>query len=246
MENRVEHSGPAAAGATIPERIFSELKEAIVQGRIRSGGKISEPELAKRYGISRGPLREAIGRLEACGLVVRRPNVGARVVELSSGQLLEIYQVREALEGLAARLAAQHMTVEEIVELRALLERHGREIERDRDHAYFQKEGDLDFHYRIVQGSGNGRLVELLCNDLYQLVRLYRYQFGMASKRGPHAFVEHGHIVDAIERRDAEMAELLMRAHIRISRENVERLLRERGADRLSLSASVANGYLEI
>lgn len=210
---------------TISERVFSLLREAIVEGDIPAGGKISEPELAKAYGISRGPLREAIGRLEACGLVVRRANVGARVVTLSSRQLLEIFHVREALEGMAARLAAQHMSDAEIADLRGLLDGHARQIEQDRDHAYFQREGDLDFHYRIVQGSHNTRMIDLLCNDLYHLVRLYRYQFGMPSKRGPRAFVEHEHIVDAIERRDVEMAELMMRAHVRASRENVERLL---------------------
>ena len=216
---------PEAESTTIPDRIFSVIKEAIVEGDIPAGSKISEPELARAYGISRGPLREAIGRLEACGLVVRRPNVGARVVTLSSSQLIEIFHVREALEGMAARLAAQHMSDEEIADLRRLLGQHGEQIERDTEHAYFQREGDLDFHYRIVQGSHNTRMINLLCNDLYHLVRLYRYQFGMSSKRGPRAFVEHEHIVDAIERRDAEMAELMMRAHIRASRENVERLL---------------------
>ena len=216
---------PEAENTTIPDRIFSLIKEAIVEGDIPAGSKISEPELARAYGISRGPLREAIGRLEACGLVVRRPNVGARVVTLSSSQLIEIFHIREALEGMAARLAAQHMSDEEIADLRRLLGQHGEQIERDSEHAYFQREGDLDFHYRIVQGSHNAHMFELLCNDLYHLVRLYRYQFGMSSKRGQRAFVEHGHIVDAIERRDPEMAELMMRAHIRASRENVERLL---------------------
>jgi len=226
MNPLVGAAGRDASG-TIPERIFSILREAIVEGDIPAGSKISEPELARAYGISRGPLREAIGRLEACGLVVRRANVGARVVTLSSKQLLEIFHVREALEGMAARLAAQNMSDEEIADLRHLLEQHGEQIERDVDHAYFQREGDLDFHYRIVQGSHNTRMIELLCNDLYHLVRLYRYQFGMASKRGPRAFVEHEHIVDAIERRDPEMAELMMRAHVRASRENVERLLKQ-------------------
>jgi DNA-binding GntR family transcriptional regulator len=220
-------SGAVAGNGTIPDRVFSRLCEAIVEGQIPAGSKISEPELARAHGISRGPLREAIGRLEACGLVVRRPNVGARVVTLSSSQLLEIFHVREALEGMAARLAAQNMTDEEVAELRALLQQHARQIEQNADHAYFQREGDLDFHYRIVQGSHNSRMIDLLCNDLYHLVRLYRYQFGMSSKRAPRAFVEHEHIVDAIERHDPEMAELMMRAHVRASRENVERVLRE-------------------
>ncbi len=213
---------------TIPERIFGRLRDAIVEGQLAPGSKISEPELARTYGISRGPLREAIGRLEACGLVVRRANVGARVVTLSSAQLLEIFHIREALEGMAARLAALNMGDAEVSELRRLLDQHGEQIEQDSEHAYFQRDGDLDFHYRIVQGSHNERMIELLCNDLYHLVRLYRYQFGMASKRGPRAFAEHVHIVDAIERRDSEMAELMMRAHIRASRENVERLLADK------------------
>ena len=219
---------PGTENSTIPDRVFSLIKEAIVEGDIAAGSKISEPELARTYGISRGPLREAIGRLEACGLVVRRANVGARVVTLSSNQLIEIFHIREALEGMAARLAAQNMGEEEIAKLRELLDQHGEQIERDAEHAYFQREGDLDFHYRIVQGSHNAHMIELLCNDLYHLVRLYRYQFGMSSKRGQRAFVEHGHIVDAIERRDPEMAELMMRAHIRASRENVERLLKKK------------------
>jgi DNA-binding GntR family transcriptional regulator len=126
---------------------------------------------------------------------------------------------------MAARLAAGRMHIDDIGELRSLLGRHGAQIEQDAGRAYFQREGDLDFHYRIVLGSGNSRLVDLLCNDLYHLMRLYRYQFGMPSRRGARAFVEHGHIVDAIERRDGELAELLMRHHIRASRENVERML---------------------
>jgi DNA-binding GntR family transcriptional regulator len=210
---------------TIADRVFDRIRLAIESGAMLTGSKISEPELARAYGISRGPLREAIARLESCGLVVRRAHVGARVVSLSSAQLLEIFQVREALEGMAARLAAERITEPEIVELRTLLGQHGAQIARDDGQAYFQKQGDLDFHYRIVQASGNGRLIDLLCDDLYYLMRVYRYQFGMQSRRAPRAYVEHEHIVAAIERRDGELAELLMRHHIRASRENVERML---------------------
>ena len=218
---------PQAPTGTVADRVFRALRQDIVEGRIAPGSKISEPELSRAQGVSRGALREALGRLESCGLVERRANLGARVVALSSGQLLEIYLVREALEGMAARLAATRMTGAQVAELRRLLEQHRTQIAQDPQNAYFQQEGDLDFHYRIVQGSGNARLVRLLCNDLYQLVRAYRYQFGMASRRGPRAFAEHEFIVDAIERGDGELAELLMRHHIRASRENVERLLAE-------------------
>lgn len=227
MMVEVPATGP---GVTLSERVFEQLRGAIERGDVAAGAKISEPELARRFGVSRGPLREAIGRLEACGLVERRANVGARVVHLTSEGLLEIFQVREALESMAARLAAEHMTDEQIARLRALLDQHGRQIAQDSGHAYFQKVGDLDFHYRIVQGSGNSQLTKLLCNDLYHLMRVYRYQFGMQSQRAPQAFAEHRLIVDAIEQRDAEMAELLMRHHIRTSRENVKSMLTQRAA----------------
>jgi len=213
-------------GATLADQVFSRIRRQIVEGEIAPGAKISEPELARTLGISRGPLREAIGRLEAGGLLVRRANVGARVVELSLEQLLEIFLIREALEGLAARLAAERMPQEEIEELRRLLAQHQAQVEQEAGRAYFQKEGDLDFHYRIVKGSRNDRLIQILCNDLYHLVRMYRYQLGMASPRARRGLQEHVHIVEAIAERDPEMAEILMRRHVRASRRNVESQLR--------------------
>jgi DNA-binding GntR family transcriptional regulator len=222
---------------TLPDRIFSRICKAIVEGEIPAGAKISEPELARRYGISRAPLREAIGRLEACNLVVRRPNVGGRVASLSLCGLLELYDVREVMEGLAARLAAEHMTAAEIADLRKLLREHEQLVELKEGIAYFQKEGDLDFHYRIVQGSHSERLIGLLCNDLYHLVRMYRYQFGMPGPRARNAFREHDHIVDAIEHRDTELAELLMRRHIRAARNNVEKQFQSHDA---TISGAIA------
>ncbi|MDX1594479.1 MAG: GntR family transcriptional regulator [Gammaproteobacteria bacterium] len=212
---------------TLADRIFARLQREIVEGTLKPGSKISEPELARSYGISRGPLREAIGRLEACSLVVRKPNVGARVVSLSADQLLEIYHVREALEGMAARLAATAMSEAEIDDLAGLLHHHRAQVERDPSQGYVQKEGDLDFHYRLVQGSKNRRLIQLLCNDLYHLVRLYRHQFGVVA-RAQRALVEHEHVVAALAERDGEMAELLMRHHIRATRANAMRRIAER------------------
>jgi DNA-binding GntR family transcriptional regulator len=210
---------------TIADQIFEKLQKAIVEGEILAGSKISEPVLAKQFGISRGPLREALSRLEVCNLIERKPNVGARVISLSRQHLIEIYQIREALEGLAAALAAKNMTDDEIDELEKLLRQHEKQI--DEDQTYFQKEGDMDFHFRIVQGSKNLHLIDMFCNDLYHLIRLYRYQFGMVSKRISRAYVEHEHIVDALRQRDAERAQFLMTKHIGDSRQNVEQMLDE-------------------
>jgi len=214
-----------ATTATIADRLFDQLRTAIVEGDIPPGSKISEPALAARYGVSRGSLREALQRLEAIKLIERRANVGARVVQLSSTELLEIYLVREGLEAMAARLAAERMSDAGIAELKALLERHRLELTHEDWQSYFQQEGDLDFHFRIAQGSGNRRLIEILCNDLYHLTRLYRCQFGMKSHRTREALREHELIVEAIAARDGELAEWLMRRHIRASRQATEQQL---------------------
>lgn len=228
MQNQSTATPLDAANIPLTERLFDALQRAIVEGEIPQGSKISEPELARQHGVSRGSLREAMARLEVRKLVERKPNLGARVVTLSYEQLIEIFQLREALEGMAARLAAQNMTEIEIEELQKLLDQHGEQIAEQHGQAYFQKQGDLDFHYRIVQGSKNKQLIELLCNDLYHLLRMYRYQFGMRSKRSQQAYEEHQYLINAISARDPEMAELLMRQHIRSSRRNVEAVFLEK------------------
>lgn len=210
---------------TIADQVFKKLQKAIVEGEIPQGSKISEPVLAKQFGISRGPLREALSHLEVCNLIERKLNIGARVISLSSQHLIEIYQIRESLEGLAAGLAAKNMTDDEIDELEKLLQQYEKQI--DEDQTYFQKEGDMDFHFRIVQGSKNLHLIDMFCNDLYHLIRLYRYQFGMVSKRVSRAYLEHEHIIDALRQRDGDLAQFLMTTHIRHSRQNVEQMLDE-------------------
>ena len=199
------------------------MRLRIVEGDIITGSKISEPELAKHYDISRSTLRDALGRLEGCGLVERKPNVGYRVITLSTTQLIEIFHTREVLEGLACRLAAQNMSAGEVEDLKQLLNEHQSNEKLQKGQAYYQKEGDLDFHYRIVKGSKNQLLIRLLCEELYYLVRMYRYQFGMQSPRAKRAFSEHFHIIESIEQGDGELAEILMRRHIAASRNNVER-----------------------
>ncbi|MEE3216595.1 MAG: GntR family transcriptional regulator, partial [Pseudomonadota bacterium] len=151
----------------------------------------------------------------------RLPPVGARVDQLSMKELMELVDVREALESMAARIAAEHMTASEIAGLREVLAVHEKQADLASGEAYYQREGDLDFHYRIVLGSHNRMLMALLCDDLYYLVRMYRTQFSASGARPQKAFVEHHRIVDAIEAGDAELAELLMRRHVSASRENV-------------------------
>lgn len=223
---------PAAAPAvvaTVADRVFDQLRRAIVEGEIPAGSKLSEPALAERFAVSRGPLREAMRRLESTHLLERRANVGARVVALTRERLMKLYEVREALEGMAARLAAERMSATDIAALQAMLEQHRGEVARECWQAYFQQEGDPDFHYRIAVGSGNQRLIRILCDDLYHLARMYRCQFGMKSDRARDALKEHALVVEAISERDGELAEWLMRRHVRASRKGAERRLADEG-----------------
>jgi DNA-binding GntR family transcriptional regulator len=214
---------------TIADRLSDELITSIVRGDIPSGSKISEPDLARTYKVSRGPLREAIRRLEGLHLVARIPHIGARVVTLQSQQLVEIYQVREALEGLAARLACKNMSDTEITELKDLLDEHEHSIEKSEGREYFQHEGDFDFHYRIIQGSKNQRLIELLCSELYHLIRMYRFRSSQVLSRPHTALIEHRHICAAIEQRDGELAEILLRRHISTAQKHIEQQFQSEG-----------------
>lgn len=215
---------------TLADKVFSELTTAIVRGELRPGSKLSEQALVERYGGSRAPMREAIQKLEARHLVVRIPHAGARVVSLSLSELRDIYEVRLELESMACRLAAQRMSDAEIAELYGLLAEHEASIAAEQGQSYYQKAGDLDFHYRIIKGSQNSRLHQMLCGELYHIVRMYRYQTSTSARRPLQALQEHQRIVEAIAARDAQLAELLMRRHIQASLTNLEtRLAEEEG-----------------
>ena len=205
---------------TAADKTFFQLRKDIVEGEIQPGSKLSETELSTKYSVSRSLVREAINRLEACHLVERKANVGARVVALTQEGLTELYQVREALEGMAARLAAKNMTDQEIADLNSLLSSHFQEVKSAG--SYYQEAGDLDFHYRIILGSKSNHLISMLINGIYHLVRMYRVQLGMTGPRVTTAFDEHKHIVQAISNRDEELAEMLIRRHISYSRNNIE------------------------
>ena len=219
MNTSTEHA------ITSADKTFIQLRNDIVEGRIIAGIKLSEVELSTKYQVSRAVIREAINRLETCHLVERRANVGARVVALSENGLIQLYQVRESLEGMAARLAARNMTGSEISQLKDLLKMHSQEIKTG--DTYYQEAGDVDFHYRIILGCKNDHLISMLINGLYHLIRMYRVQLGMAGPRVSTAFEEHKHIVQAISNRDEELAEILMRRHIQYSMNNIKSKLAE-------------------
>ncbi|MFK7886485.1 MAG: GntR family transcriptional regulator [Gammaproteobacteria bacterium] len=212
----------ASPATTLADHLLESLQKAIVEGDLAPGEKLREPDLAKSFGTSRGPLRDAIRRLEARRLIISTPNAGARVTSLSALQLIELYQVREALEGMTCRLAATHMSDADLAQLDALLNSHEQALEQAGGRRYFRQEGDLDFHYRIAAGCGNALLASSVCVDYYQLMRMYRHKFSAHRGRPARALAEHRRILSALMERDGELAEILMRRHIRAARKTIE------------------------
>ncbi len=210
---------PAPSGS-LSDAVTERLREAIITGELAPGAKLSEPELSQRLGIGRGSLREALQRLEGMRLVERRPRVGARVAGLGRRELVELYTVREALESMACRLAADLMSADEIADIRRLLVGDAADLDA-RMSAASDREGLRDFHFRIVQGSGNHEL-ELMMNDLSHRVRRYRYRSRQIPGHLSRGLRDHHRILDAIEARDGELAEMLMRRHIRAECISVE------------------------
>jgi DNA-binding GntR family transcriptional regulator len=213
---------------TLARRTFDSIKTDIIDGQLAQGTKIVESDLALKYGISRGPLREAIHRLEQIKLIVRIPHAGSRVVTLDTKMMGDIYIAREALEGMAARLAARLMSDTEISALSALLDQHETNISETEGKSYFQREGDIDFHFRIAVASQNQWILENLNGELYQLMRMCRHQSGQLPARAQTALEQHRQIAAAIAQRDEELAEILMRRHISGAWEIVRKILEEK------------------
>ena len=220
----------APESRTLAGRAYESIKADIIVGQLQQGSKIIEADLALKYGISRGPLREAIHRLEQNKLVVRIPHAGSRVVTLDHKLMADIYTAREALEGMAARLAARLMPDHDIHSLYQLLDMHENAISETAGKTYFQREGDIDFHYRIAVASQNQWILENLNGELYQLIRMGRHQSGQTPSRPGKALTQHRQIVAAIEQRDEELAEILMRRHISGAWKIVKTILEDKHA----------------
>ena len=207
---------------THADRAFTCIEHAIVTGEFQPGSRLGEETLAARYGISRGPLREALRRLEGRGLVVRLPHAGVRVVALNRQDLIELYEIRANLEGLACRLAAQRATEAEIAGLESMLHEHTADARVRSGESYFQEHGVLDFHFAVAALSKSRRLEQLLCHDHYSLIRLFRFHTSHKPDRALRAFDDHLRICAALRDRDGELAEMLMRRHVDAARRELE------------------------
>lgn len=214
---------------------FEKLEQYILSGKIEPGQKLNEAALARTLMISRGPLREAIGRLEGRGLVTRMINRQPEVTSLTNKQLLELFIYREAIEGMAARQAAINITEGELKRLKTLLDSHESDTKVSSDAGYFQGTGNTDFHLYIAFVSRNERLREALAGPIYAILRLYRRRLSQLPGRSQEALKEHRAIVQAIENRDPVLAERIMREHISAGSKNITLYFKQK---KLKISAN--------
>lgn len=190
---------------------YTLILEAIDAGVYRPGARLVESELADRLGVSRTPIREALQRLETQGLLTRDGR-SLIVASLDHAQTAELYAVRQELEGLAARLAAQHAAEEEIQVLREM-------VETDRallDDPQALARANKRFHHQIHLASHNRFLVQQL-DLVYRSMALMARTSLAAAGRGENALAEHTAIVDAIAARDGARAAQELKDHLSIA-----------------------------
>lgn len=187
---------------------YELVLDAIDTGLYRPGDRLVESELAERFGVSRTPVREALQRLETQSLL-SRDGRSLIVASLDHNQLSELYAVRSELEGLAARLAAQHAAKEEIRVLREM-------VESDRallDNPEALARANRRFHRQLHRASHNRYLVQQL-DLVHRTMALLATTSLSAEGRSATAVGEHDAIVTAIEARDGAAAHQALRAHI--------------------------------
>ena len=191
--------------------VYRLLREAMINHDLAPSTRLHEPELAVHLSVSRTPVREALRALEADGFVKRLPNGGLMVAEVDARDVAELYEVRRALEGLAAHQAAQRATMHDARELVSILDH----ADRRSDEAAALRELGERFHRRIAEVADNRRAAELL-DKLHDHIVRYRLATAVESReRQDGARREHRRVAEAILDGNPAAAERAMAAHVR-------------------------------
>jgi len=186
---------------TITDQVHAGLRDLILTGTLVPGEKIDQAELAKRFGTSLIPIREALARLRASGLVRIVPRRGAFVEPLSSEELLDIYFVRELLEEQAARLAADHLTDADITHLENLM--HQMEQATAEENYWALLDLNRQFHFTIYNAARRRHLLQII-EQLWDQSDRYRRVYTRIPERARTALVEHQAILAACRERDGD------------------------------------------
>lgn len=200
------------------ELVCENIRQAIVDGTFNPGERLMEIQLAEEMGVSRTPVREAIRKLELEGFVVMIPRRGTYVADISIRDITEIYEIRTCLDELAAGLAAERITDEELAVLNNYLEETDK-YATDEDWDKIVK-ADTAFHDLIYTASRNGRLRSVI-NNLREQLTVIRSRTFKYPGRLLESLAEHRRLVEAIADRDVEKAKQAARTHI----ENAEHTL---------------------
>jgi DNA-binding GntR family transcriptional regulator len=198
---------------TLWQRAHEYLRNEILAGRLPPGSELQEVALSQSLGVSRGPIREALGRLAAEGLVTIRPRRGAVVRQLSGEEFVEAYQVREALETMAVRLAVPRLEPADLARLQQATGEMAAHADRGDVQGFF--DANSAFHEAFFDASGNRMLKETYRQLLSQIDR---YRLRSLELRGDlrRSIVEHKAILRAAEAGDVERAVHLVSEHIRV------------------------------
>ena len=201
--------------ARIVDSVHAALREAILGGTLVPGQALSVPELARQLDVSRSPVREAVLALVADGLAVEQPRRGVAVVEIDADDLLEIHEVREGIEGQAARLCAERAGDTVLRTLDGVLARQAAIVERDDAVGWYDT--NAEFHGLIAESAGNRRLAEVLL-ALQRQMRLGLRSVSSEREQRLRGLGEHRAILAALAGRKPQRAERLMRGHIQRTR----------------------------
>ena len=191
--------------------VFHTLREAILKGDLKPGERLMELQLAAKLGVSRTPIREAIRMLEQEGLAVTIPRKGAEVAKMTEKDMQDVLQVREALDELAASIACEQITGEELLALAQSMQDFENSIRTKNVKRI--AEMDEKFHDIIYQATGNPKLVTILNNLREQMYR-YRVEYLKDERNYPLLLEEHRAIVEAFTNKNKEKATECMRKHV--------------------------------
>ena len=193
------------------EIVYEELKMQILTGKITPGMRMMEVELAESMGVSRTPIREAIKMLEQEGLVIIEPRKGAYASQISVKDMVDILEVRQDMEGLAAYMAAYRMTPKQMKELEAISGGYNKAVEEGNMADMIKY--DTDFHNLIVE-SCNNNILTMMINQLQELLLRFRYVYYDNIKRAEKMPSEHSMIMEAIEDGRSDAARAAAEMHI--------------------------------
>ncbi|MBO5461223.1 MAG: GntR family transcriptional regulator [Ruminococcus sp.] len=191
--------------------VFNTLRQAILRGELKPGERLMEIQLANKLGVSRTPVREAIRKLELEGLVLMVPRKGAEVAQITEKSLIEVLEIRKALEELAVRLACERISPEGLEELKSAEKRFAAVLE-DEDITVVA-EADIAFHDVIYNATGNQKLIQLLNQFREQMYR-YRVEHLKRKEFHPQLLAEHDEIIQTIVERSKDKAADLICSHI--------------------------------